>query len=347
MFHSTRLKLTAWYLIIIMAISISFSAFIYFGAAREYDRISRLEQYRVEHPSPPGRISQQPFGELNPLPLSPQADSELVEWAKLRVLEALFGINVVILFLSALAGYFLAGRTLRPIKNMIDEQNRFITDASHELNTPLTSLKISIEVNLRDENFNTEKAKAVLRSNLDDVNNLQFLSAELIKLTQYHDQDKNSNLQVEKFYLPDIIQVSVEKVKALAKKKNISITLSVPKIEINGDKRDLTELFIILLDNAIKYSPNKKAVVVGAKKIDSKVRITVKDNGIGIKKEDLPHIFDRFYRADKSRTKQEVVGYGLGLSIAKRIVTLHNGNIVVESEIGKGSTFVVTLPRVK
>jgi len=110
---------------------------------------------------------------------------------------------------------------------MLDEQNRFITDASHELNTPLTSLKTSIEVNLRDKNFNTGKAKEVLESNLEDVNNLQFLSAELIKLTQY--QDQNNNLQFEKFHLADVIQEAVEKVKSQAKKKNISISLILQK----------------------------------------------------------------------------------------------------------------------
>jgi two-component system sensor histidine kinase CiaH len=349
MFHSTRLKLTAWYLLIIMAISISFSAFIYFGSTREYDRLLRIEQYRIQHPTPPGVIIQRPFGEIDPFspPPSSQADSELIEWARIRVLEALFGINVVILFLSALSGYFLAGRTLRPIKNMLDEQNRFITDASHELNTPLTSLKTSIEVNLRDKDFNTGKAKEVLRSNLEDVNNLQFLSAELIKLTQY--QEQNNNLQFEKFYLSDVIHEAVEKVKTQAKKKNISISLNTAdtaKIYLVGEKRSLTELFIILLDNAIKYSPNKTAVKLMVKKIDSKVQIIVKDNGIGIDKKDIPYIFDRFYRADKSRTKQKTRGYGLGLSIAKRIAILHNGNIVVESETGKGSSFIVTLPRV-
>ena len=251
---------------------------------------------------------------------------------------------MIILLLSALSGYFLAGRTLRPIKNMLDEQNRFITDASHELNTPLTSLKTSIEVNLRDKNFNTEKAKEVLESNLEDVNNLQFLSAELIKLTQY--QEQNNNLQFEKFYLSDVIHEAVEKVKAQAKKKNISILPDTAKIYLIGEKRSLTELFIILLDNAIKYSPNKTAVKVMAKKIDSKVQIIVKDSGMGIEKKDIPYIFDRFYRADKSRSKQKTKGYGLGLSIAKRIAILHNGNITVESEAGKGSSFIVTLPRV-
>jgi two-component system sensor histidine kinase CiaH len=346
MFHSTRLKLTAWYLLIIMAISISFSAFIYFGSTREYDRLLRIEQYRIQHPTPPGVIIQRPFGEIDPFspPPSSHVDNELIEWARIRVLEALFGINVVILFLSALSGYFLAGRTLRPIKNMLDEQNRFITDASHELNTPLTSLKTSIEVNLRDKNFNTGKAKEVLESNLEDVNNLQFLSAELIKLTQY--QEQNNKLQFEKIYLSDVIQEAVEKVKAQAKKKNISISSDTAKIYLTGEKRSLTELFIILLDNAIKYSSNKTIVKVMAKKIDSKVQVVVKDNGMGIEKKDLPYIFDRFYRADKSRTKQKTKGYGLGLSIAKRITILHNGNITVESETGKGSSFIVILPRV-
>jgi len=345
MFHSARLKLTAWYLLIIMVISISFSTFIYFGASREFDRILRIEQYRVIHPMQPGVILQRPPSDSDLFSIPSQQDNELIEWAKLRALEALFGINVIILFLSAAAGYFLAGRTLRPIKNMLDEQNRFITDASHELNTPLTSLKTSIEVNLRDKKLDIETAKEILKSNLEDVNNLQFLSAELIKLTQH--QDQNNSLQFEEFSLPDIISEAVEKVKSQAKKKSIVFKLDIPKTQVTGDRRSLTELFIILLDNAIKYSSNKKVISVSVRKPDSKVQIFIKDNGIGIDKKDIPYIFDRFYRADKSRTKQKINGYGLGLSIAKRIVALHNGNIMVESEVGKGSTFIITLPRLK
>ena len=345
MFHSTRLKLTAWYLLIIMIISIFFSTFIYFGAAREYQRILRIEQYRIIHPMPPGIILQRPPSDTDLFSISSQQDNELIEWARLRVLEALFGVNIIILFLSALAGYFLAGRTLKPIKNMIDEQNRFITDSSHELNTPLTALKTSIEVNLRDKNFNLDKAKEVLNSNLEDVNNLQFLAAELIKLTQY--QDQNNNLQFENLNLPEIIHEAIEKVKTQAKQKNIIIKLDLLRIKISGDRRSLTELFIILLDNAIKYSPNKKTISIFVKNPDSKVQIFIKDSGIGIDEKDLPYIFDRFYRTDKSRTKQNVLGYGLGLSIAKRIVSLHNGNIAVESEISKGTTFIVTLPTIK
>ena len=112
-----------------------------------------------------------------------------------------------------------------------------------------------------------------------------------------------------------------------------------------GDEKSLTQLLVVLLDNAIKYTDGKSPINLTVKKDTSEINIAVKDGGVGIKKEDLPHIFDRFYRADRSRSKQRVGGYGLGLSIAKRIVTLHNGSIRVESEIGKGSIFTVTLPK--
>jgi signal transduction histidine kinase len=345
MFHSARIKLTAWYLLIIMVISISFSAFIYFGATNEYDRIIRIEQYRAIHPMQPGTFFQRPPSPDDLISLSAKQDNELIEWAKLRVLEALFGINVIILLLSALAGYFLAGRTLRPIKNMLDEQNRFITDASHELNTPLTALKTSLEVNLRNKRLTLEEAREVLNSNLEDVNNLQSLSEDLMEVVMY--QKQNGNFKLTKVDLQEVLKTSIEQVKSLAQKKRITMKSNVSKIMILGNEKSLSELLIILLDNAIKYSKEKSTISINLEKEDTMVNISVKDNGIGIKAEDLPHIFDRFYRADRSRTKQKIDGYGLGLSIAKRIVTLHNGSIRVESEINKGSSFIVTFPKFK
>jgi two-component system, OmpR family, sensor histidine kinase CiaH len=342
MFNSARLKLTIWYLVIIMIISISFSAFIYFGAAREYDRIISIEHYRV------GRLSQletiQPRLENNfeLFPISPQRDIELVEWAKLRVLEALLGVNIIVLILSTLAGYFLAGRTLRPIKNMLDEQNRFITDASHELNTPLTALKTALEVNLRNKKLDLKQAREVLKSNLEDVNSLQSLSEELMGVVMY--QKQNSNFRLVKVSLDEVIHNATKRVMVMANSKKINIKVDIAKAHIMGDKRSLTDLIVILLDNAIKYTEGKSSINIVLKKEDSQVSILVKDQGVGIKKEELSHIFDRFYRADNSRTKQKIGGYGLGLSIAKRIIALHNGNIKVESEYGKGSAFIITFP---
>src|ERR1035437_953988 len=281
MFHNTRLKLTAWYLLIIMLISISFSAFIYFGATNEYDRIIRIEQYRVTHPTPTGIFIQRPPIQDALFSISSQQDNELIEWAKLRVLEALFSINVIILFLSALLGYFLAGRTLRPIKNMLDEQNRFITDASHELNTPLTALKTSLEVNIRNKRMDLRKAKEVLQSNLEDVNSLQSLSEELMGVIMY--QKQNGNFKLAKVDLQGIFKTSAEQVKSLAQKKRITLKTNVSKTFILGNEKSLSELFIILLDNAIKYSKEKSVISINVGKEDSVVNVFVMDNGIGIK----------------------------------------------------------------
>jgi signal transduction histidine kinase len=224
---------------------------------------------------------------------------------------------------------------------MLDEQNRFITDASHELRTPLTSLRTSIEVNLRNKNLTMTQAKKLIESNLEDVEYLRVLSDGLLRLAYY--QEPNGNMLFEKVSLKEIVENAVDKVKALALDNKIGINSKIENLEINGDKKSLTELLVVLLDNAIKYGKQNSSVKINTLKEDGKVIISVSDNGIGIDEKDLPHIFDRFYRAEKSRSKENVSGYGLGLSIAKKIVELHNGLISVKSEKGKGTTFTVTL----
>jgi signal transduction histidine kinase len=224
---------------------------------------------------------------------------------------------------------------------MLDEQNRFITDASHELRTPLTSLKTSIEVNLRNKNLTINQAKNLIQSNLEDVEYLRVLSDGLLRLAYY--QEPNGNMLFEKVSLKEIAENAVDKVKALALDNKIKINSRIENLEIHGDKKSLTELLVILLDNAIKYGKQNSSVKINTLKEDGKVIISVSDNGIGIDEKDLPHIFDRFYRAEKSRSKENVSGYGLGLSIAKKIVELHNGLITVESKKGEGTAFMVAL----
>lgn len=340
MFHSARFKLTAWYLLIIMAISIAFSTFIYFGSTREFDRILRTQRYLINHPEARLRIF-----ERSPQPDDPfTLDPEVMQEARNRVIASLVGINLIILIVSSVSGYFLAGLTLRPISDMMDEQNRFITDASHELNTPLTSLKTTIEVNMRDKNLTTSIAKEVFKSNLEEIDALQELSNSLIILTQY--QKPNGSKVYEKVSLQDVIAIAARKLKMLAAKKQITFDSHIPNLLVMGDRKTLTELFVILLDNAIKYSPSKKSVEITGRKRDSKIEVTIKDFGRGISEEDMPYVFDRFYRADKARSKR-IEGYGLGLSIAKRIAQLHDATITVTSKLNKGSEFIVSFPNTK
>lgn len=333
MFHTARVKLTAWYLIIIMAVSMSFSAVIYRSISAELDRFSRLQQFRIER-----RIRDQVLDDIPPVALD---DPDLVSNVRQRVIATLFVINGSIFALSAVLGYVLAGRTLKPIQDMVDEQNRFISDASHELRTPLTAMKSTMEVHLRDKHLTMAEAKRVLKENIDDVNTLQALSDSLLTLAQY--QKPNGREKKESLSLPTIIEEAVKHVAPMAQAKNIRISYSPLPMNMRGVKHSLTDLMTILLDNAVKYSSTGQHIAITTTHEDKHVVITVTDHGIGISKKDLPHIFDRFYRADTARTESGHNGYGLGLAIAKKIVEIHDGTITAESTQGKGTTFTVSL----
>jgi len=310
-----------------------FSVVIYDGINRELGRVEHFEKVRQER-----------FDNGIQLP-SPSRDfrfnPQTIAQSRDRLLLTLGLINLGILVFSGAAGYFLAGITLRPIKEMIDDQNRFVTDASHELRTPLTTLRTEIEVGLRDKNLTVPQSKKLLESNLEEVIALQALSDNLINLTTYH--KSNGSVAFTKLSLAEVMEKALKKITSAAKQKNIQIEKNVKDFTVMGDKQSLTDLFVILLDNAIKYSPEKSKIAIKTTKTDHSVLIKIKDEGIGIDKKDIAHIFDRFYRADKARSKTDSSGYGLGLSIAKNIVDAHGGTISVESNANKGTTFTVKL----
>lgn len=309
MFSLARLKLTAWYLLMIMLVSALFSIMIYEVQTTELERFASVQRYRISRRLPSFLVSE-------------NLDLELVEESKQRLILFLLGINAGIFVISGGLGYFLAGRTLKPIKEMVEEQNRFVGDASHELRTPLTAIKSALEVNLKD--------KKLLRDCLEQVDKLQYLTESLLQV-------ENQSLKFEKVSLLKIVESAIQTVKAKATQKGITIKNTGKDFSVNGDRYALTNLVTILLDNAIKYSPDKTSVVVDTQNDI----LTVTDKGVGIEKKDLPHVFDRFYRADSARTKAKSGGYGLGLSIAKKIVGEHNGSISAQSEPGVGTTITV------
>jgi signal transduction histidine kinase len=332
MFERTRIKLTAWYLVIIMAISLLFSMIIYSMVNIEFIRFERMQE----------RIQFDIEQDLSPLEIRPRPEQlsfEDVNEARARLITRLGIMNLGILIFAGGAGFFLAGRTLKPIKDSMDEQNRFISDSSHELRTPLTSLRSEIEVSLMNKNLTLTNAKNVLKSNLVEVISLQNLSDRLLELAE-DKEFKYKNLFKEVSIL-EVINNSINKTSKMASAKNIKVSNKVDERRITGDYDRLVEAFVILLDNAIKYSSKKSNIEVYSKNIKNKVVISIKDEGIGIENDDLTHIFDRFYRAEKSRTEE---GYGLGLSIAKKIIEQHKGEIQVKSEVNKGTTFTIILP---
>ncbi len=342
MFKQARIKLTVQYLMIIMIISIFFSLVIYRALTFELTRIENAQRLRIELGLPFG-ISLPPASGTD-FPRRLYIDPELIQDTKNRIGLLLLIINVVILSGSSAAAYYLAGITLKPIKDMLDEQNRFITDASHELRTPITALKSEIEVNLRDKNLKLSDAKALLKSNLEETNHLQSLTDELIKLTQYQGKNDEHKIVMSSVSLGLILDESINQVKSMAKNKKITLTNTAADFNIEANAPLLSELFIIFLDNAIKYSPKNSEIKISDKKTDGHVIVSIADSGMGISKEDISHIFDRFYRTDKSRSKTNTSGYGLGLSIAKQIIDKHHGFIKVQSQVDKGTTFLIELP---
>jgi signal transduction histidine kinase len=141
-----------------------------------------------------------------------------------------------------------------------------------------------------------------------------------------------------------VLKEAIARAHKVAELKKITIQNKAEDLQVVGNQDSLVQLFAILLDNAIKYSPAESVITLSTNAKGGNALISVADKGHGIKAEDLPHIFDRLYRADQSRTKQKVEGYGLGLSIAKKIVELHKGAIDVSTKVDHGSTFTVRIP---
>ncbi len=332
-FKPVYLKLTCFYVLVVMLISIAFSVVIYQLSSQEIDRsLDRQNSFLRQNPM--SNVFLQ-FDQLDNMRQEQQKISNH------NLIINLIYFNLLILVLASVASYFFARKTLSPVKEALDAQNRFTADASHELRTPLAAMKTEIEVNLRDPKFNFLKSKELLKSNLEEIDRLENLSEALLKLASC--QDSKQALK-DRVSLEEIIVEAYSKVESLAQEKGIAFDNDLKNIFISGDRDSLVELFVILVENAIKYSPKKSKIFIAIKEEKHNALVSIKDQGMGIKSSDLPHIFERFYRADTSRNKEKVDGYGLGLSIAKEIIGMHKGSINISSKLSAGTTFTIKFP---
>lgn len=348
-FAFTRLKLTAWYVAAIMAVSIMFSVVIYAGITRNIEDVFLRAGMRLRNnPALTQQVTNQIIEKQNLSTESSQINKrdvleqfffdELVA-SKKKVRNELFFANFLILVLSSIVSYIMASKTLRPIEETLLEQKRFIADASHELRTPLTSLKTSIEVSLRDKSLN-KKTKKILMDNLEDVDSLKELIDSLLQLAS----QENKTVVKQLIDVQEVASKVIKTIKPLAEEKNITIISKLVHQQLLASESGLSQLITILLDNAVKYSNKNGKIKLVMSKSNKALFIKVSDNGIGINKKYVPYIFDRFYRIDSSRTSSQRPGFGLGLSVAKQIVENHKGTICVDSEIGKGTTFTIRFP---
>ena len=225
------------------------------------------------------------------------------------------------------------------------ERRLFVSNVSHELRTPLTSVKSYLEA--LDEGALTEPvAPDFIKVSLDETNRMMRMVTDLLHLSRI--DNETSHLDVELINFTAFITFILnrfDKMKSQDEEKKYELVRDYPInsvwIEIDTDK--MTQVIDNILNNAIKYSPDGGKITVNMKTTDDQMILSISDQGLGIPKEDLPKIFDRFYRVDKARSRAQG-GTGLGLAIAKEIVKQHNGFIWAKSEYGKGSTFTIVLP---
>ncbi len=346
-FTKARMTLTLWYVIILIIVSAIFSTVVYTSLNAELLRSARREQQKIiaeklqivlPKPLPDPK-------DLKPELVDPPLNNEIKAIyinSRNQLLFSLLLANMLVMGLSGIASYLLAGITLRPIEIMLEDQKAFIANASHELRTPLTMLKTAIEVTLKMGPIPYTQMKNLLESNLDDVHNLEVLANKLLVIEKYSGLSKKTSFS--HVQLDDLVKDCVKRVSQKTNTHHIQITIKTIPIAIVGDESGLREVVTNILDNALKYNkPHGKIDVLLSHK-NGKIYLAIKDAGIGIQKSDIPHVFERFFRGDTSRSKTKIHGYGLGLSIASQIIHRHSGNISVESEIGKGTTFTVELP---
>ncbi len=305
-----------------------------------------------------------------------------------QLIRSMLVIAPLILLGSVGVGYWLAGRALQPIQDMMDELEaitdgrslhrrlmvprsgdelarlaikvngmiarleqsfsglrRFTADASHELKTPLMVVRAGVERALTNPGAPADSIEA-LDDTLNQINRMSELVETLLTLARA--DEGRTTLAVEEKDLGPLVAEAAETAGMLGEAREISVTASLPEhpVLLPVDSGRIRQLLLNLVTNAIKYTPEGGAVAVELEDTGEQVTIRVKDTGIGIAAGDLPHVFDRFWRADLSRDRtEERPGFGLGLAISRWIAEAHGGSIGVQSRPGRGSTFTITLPR--
>ncbi len=231
------------------------------------------------------------------------------------------------------------------IKQLENVRKEFVANVSHELRTPLSIIKGYVETLLDEQPPDEETARQFLQTIEKHSLRLEALIDDLLSISELESQQ--ARLELKPVSLPATVEAVVEELKQRAQERSMTVALELPGTipAVRADAQRLHQVLFNLLDNAIKYTQTGGRVTVTAKEANGEVEVCVRDNGTGIAPEHLPRIFERFYRADKGRSR-EMGGTGLGLSIVKHIVLAHGGRVWAESQLEKGSAFYFTVPTV-
>ncbi|QGQ95529.1 sensor histidine kinase [Paenibacillus psychroresistens] len=244
--------------------------------------------------------------------------------------------------LTLLAGFYLAQRALVPIRDSWEKQQQFVADASHELRTPLAVIQANTELLLRHPDHSIEQESGYISTILKESKRINKLITSL--LTFARSDSNQMEIQAKPISIDLLINECVQQFAPLMNIKQIDIKLILEEEMImHADEERIHQLLVILMDNALKYTPENGVISISANKTAHSVNLSIEDTGVGIPESDLPFIFERFFRGDKVRSRSDG-SMGLGLSIAHWIVDRHGGKIRAESKLGKGTRMLIHFP---
>jgi signal transduction histidine kinase len=320
-FQLARVKLTGWYMLMFVSLIGIFTYLTLDAKSSTYVRVYQVIKTGQPNDSPQLVEFQDKYAEFNR-----------------RFKERLLMFDCLLIGASGYLSYFLSGKTLKPIREMLTEQQAFASDVSHSLRTPLTTINLELAAYTRGHKRINPDMRTLLNSIQEEVFSMTQLVSGMLALVRSGTDSFKTKFSPVK--LDDLLDAVSLKMKPLAAAKSQKINVADLKpITVMGNVDSLKQLLYILLDNAIKYSGSGSLINIGMDKKPRRVNIWITDNGKGIPAHDLPHIFNRYYRAD-----QKTKGTGLGLAIAQKLITHHGGTIKVKSKLGMGTTFIISLP---
>ncbi|MDR3119731.1 MAG: HAMP domain-containing histidine kinase [Clostridiales bacterium] len=286
------------------------------------------------------------------LPPGIRDDAEAVQITLIDVTASRQALHALLIMLLAVGGallaliflisFFFSGLAVRPISKMWEKQRRFVSDASHQLKTPLSIITANYNALMANPNETIQSQKEWMEYMKAGVDLMTSLVNDLLALARA--EDKHGQIPFSSFDASETVARSAAIMKPLAAEKEVRLTLAVePDIVVFGSRALFEQIFLILLENSLKYTEKKGRAAVTLEKTGRHVTLTVRNSGRGIPKQDLPSVFESFYRADSAREEQRD-GHGLGLSIAKSCVDKLGGKITADSEEGGETVFIVTFP---
>ncbi len=251
-------------------------------------------------------------------------------------------VGVAMLIVLFFFSRFFANRSIRPVREAFEKQKQFIADASHELKTPLAVINTNADVLLANADESIRSQEKWLRYIKSETERMAKLTGDLLYLTEM--DDSRPGMVHARFDLSDAVENVMLTMEAVVFEKDLTLDYEIePGLLLVGSREQIVQVTMILLDNAIKYANPRGRIDVSLKREHGEILLAVSNTGEGIAAEHLPHVFDRFYRTDKSRTRSQG-GHGLGLAIAKSIVEQHKGRLSAKSTIGEQTTFSVHFP---